>query len=111
TVTAAMGALTTSGPGSGTFDTTTGAFTFTGTGINSPIYFGAVADNFQSFQQRVRFSQNGDPTDTANGWLEDVPGRGGYIDAPTKEAIISAEFLRDRLIVFFERSTWELVYT
>ena len=65
----------------------------------------------QPFAQRCRFSQNGDPTDEANGWLEDTPGRGGYIDAPTKEAIISAEFLRDRLIVFFERSTWELVYT
>jgi len=62
------------------------------------------------FAQRCRFSQNGDPTDAANGWLEDTPGRGGYIDAPTKETIISAEFLRDRLIVFFERSTWELVY-
>lgn len=63
------------------------------------------------FAQRCRFSQNGDPLDAANGWLEDTPGRGGYIDAPTKEAIISAEFLRDRLIIFFERSTWELVYT
>lgn len=64
-----------------------------------------------AFAQRCRFSQNGDPTDTANGWREDIPGRGGYIDAPSKEAIISAEYLRDRLIVFFERSTWELVYT
>ena len=70
-----------------------------------------ISASNHEFQQRVRFSQNGDPTDTVNGWLEDTPGRGGYIDAPTKEAIISAEFLRDRLIVFFERSTWELVYT
>jgi len=33
----------------------------------------------------------------------------GY--APTEEAIVSAEFIKDRLIVFFERSTWELAYT
>ncbi len=70
-----------------------------------------ISASSRLFAQRCRFSQNGDPLDAANGWLEDQPGRGGYIDAPTKEAIISAEFLRDRLIVFFERSTWELVYT
>lgn len=70
----------------------------------------SIAASTKLFAQRCRFSQNGDPTDAANAWLEDTPGRGGYIDAPTKEAIISAQFLRDRLIVFFERSTWELVY-
>lgn len=69
-----------------------------------------IAATDRTFAQRCRFSENGNPIDAANGWLEDTPGRGGYIDAPTKEAIISAEFLRDRLIVFFERSTWELVY-
>jgi hypothetical protein len=36
---------------------------------------------------------------------------GGFKDAPTKESIISAQFIKDRLIVFFESSTWELVYT
>ena len=29
----------------------------------------------------------------------------------TDEQIISCEFIKDRLIVFFERSTWELAYT
>jgi hypothetical protein len=33
------------------------------------------------------------------------------IDAGTSEAIITAEFVKDRLIVYFERSTWELAYT
>ena len=32
-------------------------------------------------------------------------------DAVTSEAIVSAEFIKDRLIVYFEQSTWELVYT
>lgn len=35
----------------------------------------------------------------------------GFLDAPTDEAIVTAEFIKDRLIVFFERSTWELAYT
>jgi len=34
----------------------------------------------------------------------------GFIDAPTEEAIISAEFIKDRLIVYFERSTFELAF-
>lgn len=63
-----------------------------------------------TFGNRCRYSQNGDPT-AANAWREDLPGRGSYIDAPTKQQIVSAQLIRDRLIVFFERSTWELVYT
>ena len=63
------------------------------------------------YPQRARWSQNGDPTDTTNGWLETIVGRGGYIDAPTSEKLITAQFIKDRLLVFFERSTWEFVYT
>lgn len=40
------------------------------------------------------------------GWLG-----GGFLDGPTEEDIMSAELIRDRLIVYFERSTWELAYT
>ena len=68
-----------------------------------------------NYQNRVRYSQNGTPLVTVDttSWHEgtSTPGKGGFIDAPTKEAIITAKILRDRLIVFFERSTWELVYT
>jgi len=66
------------------------------------------------YPQRARWCRNGDPTTPigANGsWYDDIPGRGGWIDAPTKEAIITARILKDRLLVYFERSTWELVYT
>lgn len=68
----------------------------------------AAAD--KTFVNRCRFSQNGSPL-AADAWREDVPGRGGYLDAPVKEAIITAALIKDRLIVFFESSTWELVYT
>jgi len=64
---------------------------------------------------RCRWSQNGDPTNiamsTTGGWIDDIQGFGGFVDAPTNENIISAAFIRDTLIVFFERSTWKLRYT
>lgn len=62
-----------------------------------------------NFRNRVRYSQVGSPLD-ALAWRQDIPGRGNAIDASTTEAIITVEFIKDRLIVYFERSTWELVY-
>lgn len=62
-----------------------------------------------NFFNRCRFSQLGDPT-SAVAWRSDEFGRGGVIDAPTNEAIISAKFYKDTLIVFFERTTWTLEY-
>lgn len=67
---------------------------------------------------RVRFSAY-QSTVAVNAWYNanqsDSSGNvsigGGFIDAPTTEEIISAEFIKDRLIVYFESSTWELVYT
>lgn len=171
TVTASSGALTTAGPGSGTFNTVTGAYTFTGVGANVSIYFNTAAGIWspfypytnpgggapqtgpyvascrliiafrnrllllntvennggpdgganQQYVARCRFSANSSPFVT-NAWYEinvtDNAGNstssfagGGYIDAYTDEAIIACEFIKDRLIVFFERSTYELAYT
>ena len=59
---------------------------------------------------RVRFSQSGDGRDATLSFREDLK-KAGWVDASTREEIMSAKLLRDRLIVFFERSTWELVYT
>lgn len=67
--------------------------------------------NDRTYKNRARWSQNGDPTTAATSWLDDTAGRGGYVDAATQEAITTVEFIKDRLIVYFERSTWELVYT
>lgn len=64
------------------------------------------------YQNRVRYSQIGDPTQT-DSWYDatsGVYGKGGAIDAPTQQEIISCQILKDRMIVYFERSTWELVY-
>jgi hypothetical protein len=71
-----------------------------------------------AYPQRCRYSFNGSPL-ALNAWYEqnqvDAGGNkaagGGFIDAATDEQIISAEFIKDRLIVYFERSTWELAYT
>lgn len=60
-------------------------------------------------RQRCRFSAVGNPVAT-NAWRSDIVGQGGFIDAPTSEAIISAEFLNNTLIVQFERTTWQLRY-
>lgn len=74
-------------------------------GPTASTYTGAV-----NFFSRCRFSQLGDPTDQTNGWRSDIFGRGGFIDAPTNESIVSAAFFRNTLIVFFEYSTWQLRY-
>lgn len=72
------------------------------------------------FPQRARWCQNGTPYYVnapagvgvdINSWRSDIVGKGGFIDAPTAESIVSAEFIKDTLIVYFERSTWQLVYT
>lgn len=78
------------------------------------------------FAQRARWSQNGTPYSNSvvppgiapvnqagdsDAWRSDIVGKGGFIDAPTQEAIVSAEFIKDTLVVYFERSTWQLVYT
>ena len=39
---------------------------------------------------------------------DDLFGRGGANDAPTNEIIVAAAFIRDILVVYFERSTWRL---
>lgn len=80
------------------------------------------------YKTRCRFSKAGSPFPAggpsvgSDSWLE--PGetftvgmvnyvsRGSsYIDAATEEGIVSCAFLNDRLIVYFERSTWEIVYS
>ena len=78
------------------------------------------------FHNRVRYSHNGSPFPSGvtggHPWLERrqtyVDGAvtykgdgGGYIDLPTEEEIVSAAVIKDRLIIYCERSTWELAYT
>lgn len=72
----------------------------------------ANANNI-SYPFRARFSAIDNPLD-ANAFLEITQVGtlgGGVIDVPTQENIITAQFVKDRLIVYCERSTWELAYT
>lgn len=62
-----------------------------------------------NFFNRCRFSQIGDPVGV-DSWRSDIFGRGGFIDAPTNEEIISVAYIKNTLIVYFEQTTWQLRY-
>ena len=63
------------------------------------------------FQNRIRWSKLGSPID-ADSWYDDPQFvLGNFLDATINEAITGAEFIRDRLIIYMESSTWELVDT
>lgn len=68
-----------------------------------------------SYVNRCRYSALAQDPTGANAWIDEISGGtflgAGAIDAPTKEPIISSEFIKDRLIVYFARSTWEIIYT
>ena len=67
---------------------------------------------------RCRFSQVGNPLQqtvvgppfVGGAWRSDVFGKGGFVDAPTNEAITSVKFFKNTLLVGFERSRWQLRY-
>lgn len=70
-----------------------------------------------TFRNRARWSVYGSPLE-AYSWLEPNQTNAGtfaqgagVIDAATQEAIVGAEFIKDRLIVYFDQSTWELAFT
>lgn len=109
-------------PGSGTWTVTAvysqaGTFLFTarvlipyyGRLIALNTYEGTEINTAVNIFNRCRFSQIGNPVQQ-DAWRSDVFGKGGFVDAPTNEEIISATFYKNTLIVFFERSTWRLQY-
>lgn len=68
---------------------------------------------YTNFSNRLRYSQNGTVNIAveADAWRSDIVGKGGYINIPTSEDIVSVEFIKDILIVKCERSSWKCIYT
>lgn len=66
--------------------------------------------NLRNYQFRARWSNFMDPLG-ADAWRQDIRGQGSGADLPLNQAIITAQIIKDRLIVYAENSTWELVWT
>ena len=64
-----------------------------------------------NYQNQLLYSALGNPLDPTS-WDRNTPGKGSSLpNSGTQEAIVACEFIKDRLIVFYERSTWEVVFT
>lgn len=78
-----------------------------------------LANSVNKFN-RIRWAAIGNPFTTVSAavsivspdaWRDDIRGKGGFLDIPTTESIVSVGFVRDNLVIYCERSTWQLRYT
>ena len=79
---------------------------------------GTTAANAVNYPNRIRWSTIGNPfipydagPPAKGSWRDDIRGQGGFLDIPTSEDIVSIGFVRDNLVIYCERSTWQLRYT
>lgn len=88
--------------------------------FHNRLVFLNTTEDGTNYATRARFSAIGNPIENGGTsyfpWYDNPNAAdwigGGFEDnIQTQQQIVSAQFIRDRLIVFFESSTWELVYT
>jgi len=82
---------------------------------------GTDAAQAVNYSNRIRWSTIGNPfipftapspgVPAKGSWRDDIRGQGGFLDIPTSEDIVSVGFVRDNLVIYCERSTWQLRYT
>ena len=96
---------------------------FRGRLVTFNTYEGTTLGNSGNFQNRIRWAAIGNPISdistifplaanvNASAWRSDIRGQGGFLDIPTSESITAVGFVRDNLVVYCERSTWQLRYT
>jgi hypothetical protein len=79
---------------------------------------GVNATSAQNFSNRIRWSTIGNPfipyaagPPSTGSWRDDIRGQGGFLDIPTSEDIVAVGFVRDNLVIYCERTTWQLRYT
>ena len=67
--------------------------------------------------QTIRFSQQQQATVVPSvvfssyNFASDVPGNGGFVNAPTGDWIMASQLIKDTLIVFSTNSSWAFVFT
>ena len=79
---------------------------------------GPSAGGSVNYRQRIRWSTIGNPfipyaagPPSTGSWRSDIRGQGGFLDIPTAEDIVAVGFVRDNLVIYCEKSTWQLRYT
>lgn len=72
---------------------------------------GATLVGSTNIPQRIRYSAVAADPLAVNSWREDQIGEGGFLSVPVNEAIVSAEYIKDVLLIKCERSSWKLIDT